>query len=123
MSLFDCEAKCRQNCSCIAFASVYNNGTGCEIFNKDIWFIPPESSNFHTGERMVYFLEKGRGLPIKLVYLDSCFLLLLDYKILNSNIFSAATQWWIWLIDAAGGTFLVFSIFFCVIWIKRKGEN
>ncbi|KAL8465864.1 hypothetical protein ACS0TY_035107 [Phlomoides rotata] len=79
------------NFSCIAFTSMYSNGTGCELFNKDIWFIPPESRDSHSDERMVYFLEKGR-----------------------------ATRWWIWLIDAAGRTFMLVSIFFCVIWIRRK---
>ncbi|KAG8379937.1 hypothetical protein BUALT_Bualt07G0141600 [Buddleja alternifolia] len=56
LSLFDCEAKCRQNCSCIAFASVYSNGTGCEIFNKDLFFWPSV-----TSESVVYFLDTGRA--------------------------------------------------------------
>ncbi|PIN05636.1 Serine/threonine protein kinase [Handroanthus impetiginosus] len=55
MSLFDCEVKCRQNCSCIAFASLDNYRTGCEIFNKDTSFSP------EGGDRLVYFLDTGKA--------------------------------------------------------------
>ncbi|PIN19292.1 Non-specific serine/threonine protein kinase [Handroanthus impetiginosus] len=55
MSLFDCEVKCRQNCSCIAFASLNNNGTGCEIFDKGIQFSPEWS------DRLAYFLDTGKA--------------------------------------------------------------
>ncbi|KAL5547973.1 hypothetical protein UlMin_003204 [Ulmus minor] len=32
MSLSDCEIRCRSNCSCVAYASFYDDGTGCELY-------------------------------------------------------------------------------------------
>lgn len=33
-SLFDCRAKCKSSCACVAYASVSENGTGCEVWNQ-----------------------------------------------------------------------------------------
>ncbi|PIM98813.1 Serine/threonine protein kinase [Handroanthus impetiginosus] len=89
MSLFDCEVKCRQNCSCIAFASLNNDGTGCEIFDKVTRFIPSESTSRRPeglkDYRTVYFLDKGKDKHIH-------------------------KKWWIWLAAAAGGILLTLSI-------------
>lgn len=34
LSLVDCQAQCFNNCSCIAFASANDDGTGCEIWDQ-----------------------------------------------------------------------------------------
>ncbi|KAL3528770.1 hypothetical protein ACH5RR_008092 [Cinchona calisaya] len=33
-SLFDCRVECRSKCSCVAYASISDNGTGCEIWSN-----------------------------------------------------------------------------------------
>ncbi|PIN05910.1 Non-specific serine/threonine protein kinase [Handroanthus impetiginosus] len=103
MSLFDCEVKCRQNCSCIAFASPNNDGTGCEIFDKVTRFTPSESTNrWPEGPKdygAVYFLDKGKDKHIH-------------------------KKWWIWLAAAAaGGTLLTlgFICFFMRRYFGGKG--
>ncbi|KAL2462697.1 G-type lectin S-receptor-like serine/threonine-protein kinase CES [Forsythia ovata] len=57
MSLFDCQDKCRQNCSCVAYASLTLNGTGCEIWSKYLSFFTSGSPS----NREVYFLQTGRA--------------------------------------------------------------
>ncbi|KAL2462692.1 G-type lectin S-receptor-like serine/threonine-protein kinase CES [Forsythia ovata] len=57
MSLFDCQDKCAQNCSCVAYASLTLNGTGCEIWSKDLSFFTSGSPS----NREVYFLQTGRA--------------------------------------------------------------
>ncbi|KAL2539250.1 G-type lectin S-receptor-like serine/threonine-protein kinase [Abeliophyllum distichum] len=57
MSLFDCQDKCAQNCSCFAYASLTLNGTGCEIWSKDLSFYTSGSPM----NREVYFLQTGRA--------------------------------------------------------------
>ncbi|KAK2654865.1 hypothetical protein Ddye_014721 [Dipteronia dyeriana] len=52
LSLFDCEAKCLNNCSCIAYAFFINGSqTGCEI-----WSEKTEFTEYNNG-REIYFLN------------------------------------------------------------------
>ncbi|PIN00513.1 Non-specific serine/threonine protein kinase [Handroanthus impetiginosus] len=89
-NLFYCELKCKQNCACIAFAPLNNDGIGCEIFDKHISFTSPGETRSTwpeelTVDRVIYFLDTGKDKQI--------------YK-----------KWWIWLAAAAGGTLLTLSI-------------
>lgn len=34
MSIFDCRDKCELNCLCTAFASITQDGTGCQIWSE-----------------------------------------------------------------------------------------
>ena len=61
LALSDCHYSCWNNCSCIAYKTHFDNGTGCEFWNKDANFI--ENKNFPA----IYILElgnnKGMSLP------------------------------------------------------------
>ncbi|PHT47232.1 hypothetical protein CQW23_11440 [Capsicum baccatum] len=58
MSLSDCKAKCENNCSCVAYASVYSGtGTGCEIWGNGERF---ETAQNDLG-RGVFFLTRKDG--------------------------------------------------------------
>ena len=58
MSLFDCRAKCLNNCSCIAYAATDYNQTSCTIWSEGVNF--KESNNSYSMD--LYFLvpEKGK---------------------------------------------------------------
>ena len=57
MSLFDCRAKCLNNCSCIAYAATDYNDTSCTIWSKGVNF--KESNNSYSLN--VYFLVQEKG--------------------------------------------------------------
>ncbi|KAK7854604.1 g-type lectin s-receptor-like serine/threonine-protein kinase [Quercus suber] len=57
MSLFDCRAKCLNNCSCIAHAATDYNETSCTIWSKGVNF--KESNNSYSLD--VYFLVQEKG--------------------------------------------------------------
>ncbi|KAK7838926.1 g-type lectin s-receptor-like serine/threonine-protein kinase ces101 [Quercus suber] len=57
MSLFDCRAKCLNNCSCIAYAATDYNETSCTIWSKGVNF--KESNNSYSLD--VYFLVQEKG--------------------------------------------------------------
>ncbi|KAJ0013210.1 hypothetical protein Pint_20307 [Pistacia integerrima] len=42
LALSDCHAECWKNCSCIAYRSASQNGTGCQFWTKESKFIPYE---------------------------------------------------------------------------------
>ena len=58
MSLFDCRAKCLNNCSCIAYTATDYNQTSCTIWSEGVNF--KESNNSYSMD--LYFLvpEKGK---------------------------------------------------------------
>ncbi|KAF3961142.1 hypothetical protein CMV_014208 [Castanea mollissima] len=58
MSLFDCRAKCLNNCSCIAYAATDYNQTSCTIWNKGVNF--KESNNSYSMD--VYFLVPEKAM-------------------------------------------------------------
>ncbi|XP_050286196.1 G-type lectin S-receptor-like serine/threonine-protein kinase CES101 [Quercus robur] len=57
MSLFDCRAKCLNNCSCIAYAATDYNDTSCTIWSKGVNF--KESNNSYSLN--VYFLVQEKA--------------------------------------------------------------
>ncbi|PON94556.1 S-locus glycoprotein [Trema orientale] len=46
LSLGDCHAACWNNCSCVAYESVHNNGTGCLFLSKASDFVPNENFGY-----------------------------------------------------------------------------
>lgn len=60
MSLFDCQAKCLANCSCVAYASSNkNNKTGCEIWSRVEGF--SEDYYGDSISREIFFLESTQS--------------------------------------------------------------
>lgn len=60
LALSDCHAKCWKNCSCAAYQSYSQNGTGCQFWNKESKFFSSENSEY------VYLLtvESAQGMSI-----------------------------------------------------------
>nr|POE64183.1 g-type lectin s-receptor-like serine/threonine-protein kinase [Quercus suber] len=58
MSLFDCRAKCLNNCSCIAYAATDYNQTSCTIWSKGVNF--KESNNSYSLD--VHFLVQEKAM-------------------------------------------------------------
>lgn len=58
LSLFDCRAKCFNNCSCVAFASANDDGTGCEIWTQGSFFTADSLS-----QRYMAHLVPHKGKP------------------------------------------------------------
>ncbi|KAL4626167.1 hypothetical protein ACB092_05G076600 [Castanea dentata] len=58
MSLFDCRAKCLNNCSCLAYAATDYNQTSCTIWSKGVNF--KESNNSYSMD--VYFLVPEKAM-------------------------------------------------------------
>lgn len=58
LSLFDCQAKCFNNCSCVAFASANDDGTGCEIWTQGSFFTADSLS-----QRYMAHLVPHKGKP------------------------------------------------------------
>ncbi|XP_021654601.2 G-type lectin S-receptor-like serine/threonine-protein kinase CES101 isoform X1 [Hevea brasiliensis] len=54
LTLQDCRAKCLNSCSCAAYASKYNDDTGCEIWSTTAGFRRTSSD----GQRQIYFIGK-----------------------------------------------------------------
>uniref|UniRef100_A0A7N2LNA9 Non-specific serine/threonine protein kinase n=1 Tax=Quercus lobata TaxID=97700 RepID=A0A7N2LNA9_QUELO len=93
LSVRDCEAKCLNNCSCLAYASTNEDeDAGCEIWGSDSSF-----SVHPTGARRVYML-----LPA------------VDYK---------ANRWWIWPIIVPVGGFIITLCFICYACKKAKAKG
>ncbi|OMO66783.1 hypothetical protein COLO4_30392 [Corchorus olitorius] len=57
LTLFDCHAKCSTSCSCVAYASVYDDQTGCQIWSSEAIFRKSASNSAHGHE--IYLLKKG----------------------------------------------------------------
>ncbi|XP_059639313.1 uncharacterized protein LOC132281642 [Cornus florida] len=58
-SFFDCQDTCLRNCSCVAYASLNDNGTGCKIWPKGMKL---ESFDAFDFSRQIYILESKKGL-------------------------------------------------------------
>ncbi|XP_041005555.1 G-type lectin S-receptor-like serine/threonine-protein kinase CES101 [Juglans microcarpa x Juglans regia] len=55
LALSDCHTSCWNNCSCIAYGTHFDNGTGCEFWSKGASFI--RNPNFNA----VYILSQGNS--------------------------------------------------------------
>ncbi|CAI9773617.1 unnamed protein product [Fraxinus pennsylvanica] len=96
LSIFDCQDKCEQNCSCVAYASrttLY--GTGCEIWSKETNFYPSGYA-----DREIYILKRDTGR---------------ESTNDHGKHGSAAGHWWVWLITALGGTILLAFSIICYV--------
>ncbi|KAL9460500.1 hypothetical protein AB3S75_003659 [Citrus x aurantiifolia] len=59
MTLSDCEVKCFQNCSCVAYASINeSNDTGCEIWSSGTKFT---GTSFTDDHRIIFMAREAKG--------------------------------------------------------------
>ncbi|KNA22967.1 hypothetical protein SOVF_028770 [Spinacia oleracea] len=84
LGVADCEAKCLTNCSCVAYASIYSNGTGCQFWS-DITHLVVDEDEFVVS----YYRE---------LYIQTEYRL----RVQPQQIF-----WWIWLIVGTAALLLL----------------
>lgn len=89
----DCEAECLNNCSCVAYAFIYPNGTGCELWSNLTQLL----EDGRAGYRELYFQREGR---------------------LEGNQ-GRKKLWWIWLIVATAGTLFLILL----VWIGYRVQR
>ncbi|XP_012455053.1 G-type lectin S-receptor-like serine/threonine-protein kinase CES101 isoform X1 [Gossypium raimondii] len=78
LSRIDCQAKCLDDCSCVAYASKNDDGTGCEIWSTGVSFTESVTGdNKPEVKREVFILEPREN------------------------------KWWIWLIASVGVVMIV----------------
>ncbi|KAG8481916.1 hypothetical protein CXB51_026655 [Gossypium anomalum] len=78
LSGIDCQAKCLDDCSCVAYASKNDDGTGCEIWSTGVSFTESVTGdNKPDVKREVFMLEPREN------------------------------KWWIWLIASVGVVMIV----------------
>ncbi|KAA8541809.1 hypothetical protein F0562_022961 [Nyssa sinensis] len=101
LTFTDCRAKCLNNCSCVAYASTNDNGTGCELWSKGTNFT--ESNINHA--RYIYILEPKIkkwwiwvtiivGLPLLVPLFCSCYLIWINRKAISLMLCSFCYSIW-----------------------------
>ncbi|GMI78039.1 CALLUS EXPRESSION OF RBCS 101, RESISTANCE TO FUSARIUM OXYSPORUM 3 [Hibiscus trionum] len=94
LSRIDCQAKCLNDCSCVAYASKNDDGTGCEIWSTGVSFTESSTRNDRPEnvKRDIFILKPREN------------------------------KWWTWLIALLGGLMIVPPV--CAIcytiWKNRK---
>lgn len=63
LTITDCWDRCLKNCSCVAYASANDNGTGCEIWNKDSSFI----ENNLGALKATHILESSGNVRVEII--------------------------------------------------------
>ncbi|KAK3219767.1 hypothetical protein Dsin_013737 [Dipteronia sinensis] len=123
MTVYDCNIKCWNDCSCVAF-SIRNetNGTGCEIWNREAKFI---ESKTYINTSSVYILEYkekkwwihwiGPIIAAVLIVLMFClcYLTWRKYK-------AKEEKWWLPLIIAVGVVLMIPLLCYSCYMIWRK---
>ncbi|EOY26775.1 Serine/threonine-protein kinase PBS1, putative [Theobroma cacao] len=98
LSRIDCQAECLHDCSCVAYASKNDDGTGCEIWSTGISFTESITRDDRSDVRRDIFILEPRE-----------------------------NKWWIWLIIVLGGLMVVpplCSICYVIWkWSKRRGDG
>jgi hypothetical protein len=99
ISIGDCWARCRSNCSCLGFQWLESNGTGCIFYNGQF-----EEDGKHD---QLYVLTEN-GMPLTSPTPNP-----------NPTPPPAEKRWWIWIIIAAVAALVVILGFLCFLWIKN----
>ncbi|KAL4626178.1 hypothetical protein ACB092_05G077200 [Castanea dentata] len=111
LSLVDCEAKCFNNCSCVAYAFANETArTGCEI-----WSTVPEDGPTDGTSRTTYNLYREEDRPATWDGTTD----------VRTNKWRA-NKWWIWLIVAVGGIIITLLCLLCYAKVKEhiaEGER
>ncbi|XP_010254131.1 PREDICTED: G-type lectin S-receptor-like serine/threonine-protein kinase CES101 isoform X2 [Nelumbo nucifera] len=103
MGLIDCDELCWNNCSCVAYGTLYDNATGCRLWTTDAGF---REDNNSPGD--IYILRS---------FFDQ----------ITARI-NRKKKWWIWITIAvvAGATILVLGLLYCLrmrLKSKEKEES
>ncbi|KAK8618860.1 hypothetical protein V6N13_132838 [Hibiscus sabdariffa] len=79
LSLIDCQAKCLNDCSCVAYASKNDDGTGCEIWSTGVSFTESSTRDDRPDnvKRDIFILKPREN------------------------------KWWTWLMAVLGGLMIV----------------
>ncbi|OMO66736.1 hypothetical protein COLO4_30394 [Corchorus olitorius] len=96
LTYFGCKAKCLSNCSCFAFATVYEDDTGCEIWSSEAIFRKSASE------------YDGRAREIN-----------------SLNLEVKQNKWWMWVTILVGGLMVIpsFCSICYVIWRKCRAKG
>lgn len=76
LTLSDCHSMCWNNCSCIAFGSLFTDGTGCEFWSKGGTYIP--NDNFDVLYVLTSAVDNAEG----------------------GTTSKKKNRWWVWLVTA-----------------------
>ncbi|XP_041003544.1 G-type lectin S-receptor-like serine/threonine-protein kinase CES101 isoform X5 [Juglans microcarpa x Juglans regia] len=90
VNLFDCMDRCWSDCSCVGYATLRNNGTGCRFYSSD--FVEDKASNL---EQFYLLTDMPKTEPRR-----------------------KKGVWWIWIIVAPLGAPAI-SILACFLWRKK----
>nr|XP_023920484.1 G-type lectin S-receptor-like serine/threonine-protein kinase CES101 [Quercus suber] len=107
LTIMDCEAKCYNNCSCVAYASTnLDFQTGCQIWSTR----PSTATNYSEGDDMykvIHLLEVQDGQ--RRLTSDGS-----DNQVMRTT---WANRWWIWLIMAIVGIIITSS---CCLFFNER---
>ncbi|KAL4292031.1 hypothetical protein GQ457_14G006060 [Hibiscus cannabinus] len=95
LSLIDCQAKCLNDCSCVAYASKNDDGTGCEIWSTGVSFTESSTRDDRPDnvKRDIFILKPREN------------------------------KWWTWLIAVLGGLMIVPPVCAICYTIWKNGER
>ncbi|XP_038996501.1 G-type lectin S-receptor-like serine/threonine-protein kinase CES101 [Hibiscus syriacus] len=97
IGLGDCSAQCWNTCSCVGYATLHTNGTGCELWNRDLNFTDD------ANDRVVYVLNSTLAGDESNAVTGSG----------NEN------NWWIWIIVAFASVLILLALSF-LCYLRRK---
>ncbi|KAK8608463.1 hypothetical protein V6N13_023886 [Hibiscus sabdariffa] len=95
LSLIDCQAKCLNDCSCVAYASKNDDGTGCEIWSTGVSFTESSTRDDRPDnvKRDIFILKPREN------------------------------KWWTWLIAVLGGLVILPPVCAICYTIWKNGER
>ncbi|XP_057984191.1 G-type lectin S-receptor-like serine/threonine-protein kinase CES101 [Malania oleifera] len=105
LGFIDCQAKCLKNCSCVAFNSKNDDGTGCEILGMGMGLTD------YSRVEDVYIVQSQTLIEVK------------EFAGRNP---ASMIKWWMWLSIAAGASGTLLLCTACYIkWrkLRAKGDN
>ncbi|XVF32176.1 hypothetical protein REPUB_Repub17cG0059300 [Reevesia pubescens] len=102
IGLGDCSAQCWNTCSCVGYATLHTNGTGCQLWSSDLNFSVTETGN----NRIVYVLNSTLAED--------------ESNTGNDN----GNNWWIWIIVAFAAVLIILALgFLCYLRRKKLQED
>ncbi|XP_024192755.1 G-type lectin S-receptor-like serine/threonine-protein kinase CES101 [Rosa chinensis] len=102
MTVSDCHATCWSDCTCIAYKSIYTNGTGCVFMSGEAKFIP--NSYFDATYVLEIWNHSKDGTPAEGSKTSD---LTRDIK----------KKWWIWCIV---GLIFIMAVLLCCLYYRKK---
>ncbi|XP_022758688.1 G-type lectin S-receptor-like serine/threonine-protein kinase At1g67520 isoform X2 [Durio zibethinus] len=103
IGLGDCSAQCWNTCSCVGYATLHTNGTGCELWSRDLNFSVIETGN----SRIVYVLNSTLAEG--------------GSDAVNGN--GNENNWWIWIIIAFAAVLIILALGFLCYQRRKKLQD